>query len=148
MASQPDIRITMATEKQHFWIDREHNRITTEIPCKVGQVGGKRLNATIINLSMGGLKFACSQEIFNLLIPEQQRTPGQVIDVSIDIHFQLPAADRKKPLSIRNTGRVIHTERLAQDIYHLGVQFTILREAEIRGIENHIKQVASQRLRW
>jgi hypothetical protein len=143
-ARQPDIRITMAIKKQHFWIDRKHDRVITEIPCQVSPLSGSRKGATIINLAAGGLKFACTQEVFNLLLPEEQRIPGQVIDIDIDIQFQLQAAGRKKPLSIRTTARIIHTERLAQDSYTLGAQFIALHDADIRGIELYLKQVTGQ----
>ncbi len=134
----------MAKKQQHFWIDREHDRITTELPCQVGPVSGIRKSATIINLSAGGLKFTCTREVFNLLLPVEQRIPGQVIDVHIGIHFQLQAAGRKKPLSMHSTARIIHTERLAQDSYTVGAQFIALRDTDIRGIEHFMQAVARQ----
>ncbi|MGB5474571.1 MAG: PilZ domain-containing protein [Gammaproteobacteria bacterium] len=134
----------MATNKQHFWIDREHERITTEIPCQVRPVGGNRKNVIIINLSAGGLKFTCNRAVFNLLLPEDQRIPGQVSGVEIEIYFQLHAAGRKKPLSVRAQARLIYTERLSQDSFTVGAQFIALRDTDIRGIENYMQQVASQ----
>ena len=131
----------MAIKKQHFWIDREHERITTETPCQVGPVGGSRQRAMIINLSAGGVKFSCNQDVFSLLLPEDQRIPGQVTDVDIEIHFQLQAAGRRKPLSIRTRARLIHTERLAQDSYTLGAKFLDMRDVDSRGIENYMQQV-------
>jgi len=137
----------MAKMKQHLWIDREFDRITTDLPCQVGPVSGNRRSATIINLSAGGLKFSCSREVFNLLLPVEQRIPGQVIGVDVGIHFQLQAAGKKKPLSMRTTARIIYTQRLAQDSYTVGAQFIALREADIRGIEYYMQQVAAQTAR-
>ncbi|HUT40984.1 MAG TPA: PilZ domain-containing protein [Gammaproteobacteria bacterium] len=134
----------MAINKQHFWIDREHERITTEIACQVRPVGGDRKTVIIINLSAGGLKFSCDRTVFNLLLPEDQRIPGQVSGVEIEIYFQLQAAGRKKPLSIRAQARLIHTERLAQDSFTLGAQFIALRDTDIRGIENYMQQIDAQ----
>jgi len=134
----------MAIKKQHFWIDRKHDRINTDIPCQVSPVSGNRKGATIINLSAGGLKFACTQEVFNLLLPEEQRIPGQVIDIDIEIQFQLQPTGIEKPLLVHTTARIIHTERLAQDSYTLGAQFIALHDADIRGIELYLKQVISQ----
>jgi len=133
----------MSIKKQHFWIDREHVRITTRIPCQVGPVGGVKQGATIVNLSAGGLKFACTQAVFTLLLPEEQRIPGQVIDVDIGMHFQLQGAD-DDPVTIDTAARIIHTERLAQDNYTLGVQFTALNDADTRVIETFIEKFAAQ----
>ncbi len=134
----------MTIENQHFWIDRAHDRIPTEIPCQVGPVGGNRKSAVIINLSAGGVKFACSQQVFNLLLPEDQRIPGQVSAVHIEIQFQLQAPDRQKPHSIRTQALVIHTERLAQDSFTLGARFLALRESDIRAITHYIQLITSQ----
>ena len=137
----------MAINKQHFWIDREHDRITTEISCQVCPAGGNRNTAIIINLSAGGLKFTCNRAVFNQLLPEDQRIPGQVSGVEIEIQFQLRVAGRKKPLTIRAQARLIYTERLAQDSFTLGAQFIALRETEIRGIENYMQQINAQSTR-
>jgi hypothetical protein len=134
----------MTVNKQHFWIDREHDRISTEIPCRVGPAGDNGLQAVIINLSAGGLKFACTREVFNLLLPEDQRIPGQVSDVEMEIQFQLHNDDKKQPLSVRTRARIIHTERLAQDSYTLGVQFIALNEADDNGIKSCIRYMSAR----
>jgi hypothetical protein len=134
----------MAIEKQNFWIDRDHERINTEIPCQVGPVGGIKQSAVITNLSAGGLKFTCSHGVFNLLLPEDQRIPGLVTNVDIEVQFQLQAAGRKKPLSIRTQARLIYTERLAQDSFTLGAQFLAIRDVDRRGLESYVQRVASK----
>jgi hypothetical protein len=138
-----DTDSAMTTNKQHFWIDREYERITTEISCQAGPLGGNRKTAVIINLSAGGLKFACNREVFNLLLPEDQRIPGQVIDVDIEIDFRLEYLGRENPLPVRTRARIVHTERLAQDRYTLGVQFIALGDAESRGIESYLQSLAT-----
>lgn len=137
----------MTINKQHFWIDREHERISAEIPCQAGPVGGTRKPAVISNLSVGGLKFACNREVFNLLLPEDQRIPGQVSGVETDIHFQLHNPEREKPLDISTRARIMHTERLAQDRYTIGVQFIALRDAERGGIKSYIEAEVARKKR-
>lgn len=134
----------MTTKKQHTWIDREHDRISTELACQAGPVGGGRKSATIVNLSAGGLKFACSRETFNLLLPEDQRIPGQISNVDLDILFPLHNAGRKKTLTVRTRVRVVHTERLAQDRYTVGVRFVDLRAADARAIEAYLREVRAR----
>jgi hypothetical protein len=131
----------MTIKKQHFWIDREHERIATKMPCLIGPDSDNAKPAVIINLSAGGLKFACNREAFNLLLPEDQRIPGQVSDVEIGIQFKLPVAGENTPLAIHTRGRIIHTERLAQDSYTLGVQFIDLDENDGLAIAAHIRHV-------
>ena len=134
----------MTVNKQHFWIDREHDRISTEIPCRVGPPGSDGMQAVIINLSAGGLKFACTREVFNLLLPEDQRIPGQVGDVEIALQFQLHNDDKAEPLAVSTRARIIHTERLAQDSYTLGVQFIALNEADDDGIRSCIRYMTAR----
>jgi hypothetical protein len=135
----------MTTKKQHFWIDREHERITTEITGEAGPAGGPRKPAVITNLSAGGLKFACDREAFNLMLPENQRIPGQVSDVEIDIQFELRTPDRENPFAICTRVRIIHTERLAQDSYTLGVQFIALSHADRDSLQSYLEAEAARR---
>jgi hypothetical protein len=65
------------------------------------------------------------------------------MDVDIEIDFQLDSTDRENPLPIRTRARIIHTERLAQDRYTLGVQFIALGNAESRGIESYLQSLAA-----
>lgn len=129
----------MTINKQHFWIDREHPRIAIELPCEAGPVGGARNPAIITDLSAGGLKFTCNRAVFKLLLPEDQRIPGQVSDVDIDIRFQLHNPGHNKPLAIRSRAHIIHTERLAQDSYTLGIQFIALQDSDRSGIMTFIE---------
>lgn len=130
----------MTIKKQHLWIDREYDRISTEIPCRIGPVGGARKSAVIVNLSAGGLKFTCSREVFDLLLPEDQRIPGQIGNVDIEIQFQLHSTGSRKPLNIRTLARIIYTERLAQDSYTAGVKFLSLGETDVRALATSIRE--------
>ena len=117
-------------DKQHFAIDRKHERIKTSIPCRLGLPGAQLHDATIINLSVGGLKVECDLATYTAIIPAEQHTPGQVADVSVCIKF-----------SLHPTNLLIHTERLAQDTYHIGIQFRELRKTDHNRLVSHIEEV-------
>ncbi|MBT8121761.1 MAG: PilZ domain-containing protein [Gammaproteobacteria bacterium] len=129
-------------DKQHFAIDRKHERIETSIPCRLGLPGAKLHDATIINLSVGGLKIVCDLATYKAIIPAEQLTPGQVADVSVCIKFSLRPVNRRA-MNLDLTALVIHTERLAQDTYHIGIQFRDLRKSDFNRIESHIDEVTA-----
>ncbi len=111
------------------------------MPCEVGLPGDKLFAAKILDLSVGGLKFSCSQETVNSIIPDGERTVGLIMDVEIDVQFTLPS-DNKRASAIKTGARIIHSERLAQDLFHVGIQFNTLNsnarsqlEAFIEGLE-------------
>lgn len=130
----------MHGKKQHFWIDRKDGRINTDLTCQVGLEQATPCTAQILNLSAGGLKFSCTQETILQLLPENQRTPGLVSDVVIELRFQLPLAGRKKPAPVQCSAGIIHSERLAQDIYHIGVQFLALSAAETKSLQAYLEE--------
>ena len=128
----------MHGKKQHFWIDRKDGRINTDLTCRVGLEQGTPCTAQILNLSAGGLKFSCTEETIVHLLPEDQRTPGLVSDVIIEVRFQLPLAGRKKPALIQCNAGIVHTERLAQDVYHIGVQFLGLGDTDKKSLQAYL----------
>jgi PilZ domain len=131
----------MAGNKQHFWIDRRHPRISTALSCQVSVPHDKMHPALMHNLSPGGLKFSCAHDTFIALVPESQRTPGLVQDVRIEIQFQLTSSGGKEPSTIRAEADIIHTERLAQDCYHIGAQFLQLQDDAVQAIESYVTEM-------
>ena len=127
-------------DKQHFAIDRKHPRIETKIPCRVGRPDADFCDAIILNLSVGGLMLECNRETYSSLIPPEQSTPGQVSDVPVIVKFSLSPIGRRA-MNMQLTAMVIHSERLAQDRFHIGIQFTGVSKANMNRLENHIDQV-------
>ena len=125
--------------QQHLWINRKYERVGVDLPCELSFPGGGSVPVRILNLSVGGLKFSCDQDTFYRVLPEDQRTPGLVTGVEIAISFQIPSA-REAPTSLQLTVSVIHTERLAQDNYHVGVMFTDMAKPGVRALENYINE--------
>lgn len=130
-------------DNKHFALNqRKHERVETDIPCRLGPPGARHHDATILNLSLGGLLVACNHATFEAIIPEDQRTPGQVSDVEITIQFSLRPIDRKST-GIELRAALIHSERLAQDRYHIGLQFVDISKAYSNRIESFINEVLS-----
>ena len=132
--------IPRTMDKQHFALDRKHDRISTEIRCRLGLVGEQEYQGTVINLSAGGLRLACNLATYEAIIPEEQRTPGQVIDVHIDIKFTLQP-DNQPPVDLQLRAMVIHSERLAQDNFHIGIQFEGMDKSDFNRLEEYVETV-------
>ena len=125
-------------EQQHFRSNRRHRRICAALSCEIGQPGGKLFTAQILDISIGGLKFSCSHDTVNNIIPEGERTVGLIMDAGIDIQFKLPS-DKKRTTAIKTSARIIHSERLAQDVFHVGVQFNTLNINALRQLETYVE---------
>lgn len=111
------------------------------MPCGVGGIAcDEMLPARILNLSIGGLKFSCGLQVVNCILPEDQRTPGQILDVEMDVAFELPRGD-EPAMPVRSRAKVVHSERLAQDEFHVGVQFIGLEESVTGQLESHINEL-------
>ena len=123
---------------------RQYFRIDTEIPGTVRLPKGENLTVVIVNLSAGGLKFSCGRDAFHQILPQDQRTPGQITGVMIEIQFDLQETPAQPRLSLNTRARVIHSERLAQDVFHIGIQFVNIDEAEVVALKGYIDATFSQ----
>jgi c-di-GMP-binding flagellar brake protein YcgR len=124
--------------RQHLRSDRKCFRVKADIPCEVGPVGGEMKVALIHDLSCGGVKFSCNRQTVSNIFPDDQAPLGVVLDAYITIHFSLHEED-KPAVIIKTSARVIHTERLAQDLFQVGVQFIDLTETATKQLENYIE---------
>jgi hypothetical protein len=139
-------RVNVDKNKQHFRIDRQHLRVATDVACEIGSnASGGLQSVRILNLSIGGLKFRCGLDVINTILPEDQRTPGQIIDVEMDISFELPRVDAPA-LPVRVRARIVHSERLAQDEFHVGVHFMDLNPAVSKPLASFINDLLEQQM--
>jgi hypothetical protein len=122
---------------------RKHFRINTDIPCEMGLQRNALSTARIIDLSLGGLKFRCDRATIHGILPEDQRTPGRVWDVEIVIRFTLQT-EAYPDVAVDVRARVIHSERLSQDAFHVGVEFTALDAAVRKTLEDYILESRSR----
>jgi hypothetical protein len=127
-------------DKQHTRIERQHPRIKTDIPCRISLPDAGEADATVLNLSVGGLLLGCDQETFEAILPHEQHIPGQVYDVHIGVKFSLRQAQRRA-VTIQADARVIHSERLAQDSYHVGLQFVGMSKTVANKLEACVEEI-------
>jgi c-di-GMP-binding flagellar brake protein YcgR len=125
---------------QHLRIDRKHFRIATDLPCKVGPSDGKVTTARVLDLSIGGLKFSCDRATIKQIIPENQQALGLILGVEIVIHFTIKQQD-KRASAIKTPARIIHSERLAQDLFHVGIRFLGLEPTTAGKLETYIGEL-------
>ena len=125
-------------EQHHFRSNRRNRRIRAALSCEIGQPGGQLFTAQILDISIGGLKFSCSHDTVNNIISEGERTVGLIMDAGIDIQFKLPS-DKNRATAIKTSARIIHSERLAQDVFHVGVKFNTLNINVLRQLETYIE---------
>lgn len=130
--------MTKPTE-QHLRINRRHRRIGVDIPCSAGLPGQESAPARMRNLSIGGMKFECGLALIRRFLPQENRTPGMVDDVMLEIEFRLPC-DAQGETLIRTRARLAHYERLAQDRFHVGLQFREISEAARQKLDTYIDQ--------
>jgi c-di-GMP-binding flagellar brake protein YcgR len=130
-------------KQQHLRIDRQYCRVDTGVTCEAGLPGDDLSTTWILNLSVGGMKFRCTQQTIQRILPEEQRTLWQVMGVEIEIHFDLKPADGPVT-SINTNARVIHSERLAQDEFHVGIQFLGLDNTAVELLEAYIGEIKQQ----
>ena len=99
----------------------------------------------IVNLSIGGLKFSCGRDTVLQILPKDQQTPGQITGVMVEIRFDLQPPELPR-LSLNTRARVIHLERLAQDVFHVGIQFIAIDESDVMALKGYIDASLSQHL--
>ena len=93
--------------------------------------------ALMLDLSCGGVKFSCNQQVINSMFTESEAPLGVVLDVFINVHFNL-SEDESLDSLIKTGARVIHTERLAQDLFQVGVEFIDLTQAATKSLQDFI----------
>jgi hypothetical protein len=122
------------TTEQHLRINRRHRRIDVDLPCEAGLPGQAASTARVRNLSSGGLKFECGLDLINHFLPGEDRTPGMVENVMLEVAFRLPVNGEEGTL-IKAGARLAHYERLAQDRFHVGLQFRDIGEGDRRKLD-------------
>lgn len=124
----------------HLWIDRKHFRIASDLHCKVGPSDSKVTAARILDLSIGGLKFSCDRASIKKIIPESQQAHGLIIRAEIVVHFTIKLQGKRASV-IKTPARIIHSERLAQDLFHVGIQFLGLESTAASKLETYIEEL-------
>lgn len=126
-------------DQKHLRSNRLDLRIKTDIPCEVGLEGDDFAPVQILDLSLGGMKFSCGQQTIKQILPEEEGGVGLIMDATIEVNFKLPSPG-KRATAINTNARLIHSERLAQDVFHVGIQFISLNKTAISKLEAFIEE--------
>jgi len=113
----------MTRVKQKLRIERKHPRVEIGIHCVVGLPDSDLSAGKILDLSTGGLKFSCGRRTIYNILPDNKRTPGLVTGIVVEMHFEVELPDLTA-LAVKCNVRLVYFERLAQDDFHVGAQFT------------------------
>jgi hypothetical protein len=127
-------------KQQHLRIDRKYSRVNTDFPCKVGPSDSKVSPARLLDLSIGGLKFSCNHATIKRIMPNEQQALGLILGVEIVVHFSIKL-ENQHPIAVKTPARVIHSERLAQDLFHIGIQFLGLDATTASKLEAYIEEL-------
>jgi len=131
----------MENTEHHLRIERKHLRVKVDIHCMVGLPDSSLSEAQICDLSAGGLKFNCRRHTVDNILPENTSTPIPLTGIPLEIHFELQQPDHAAH-PVQCEARVIHFERLAQDDFHIGLQFTSMDEATKKALQDYLESVA------
>ncbi len=134
----------MAGKKRNLRIERKHPRVDTGIHCVVGLPDCDLTAGEILDLSVGGLKFSCGRHTIQNVLPGNRRTPGLVTGVLVEIHFELQLPDQTEH-PIKCDARLVYFERLAQDNFHVGAQFTRMDETAKEALRAYLKSTRKNR---
>jgi len=129
-------------DQLHLRIDRKHFRIDADLPCKVGPSDSNVMAARVLDISIGGLKFSCDLATIKKIIPESKQALGLILGVEVVLQFTIKLQG-KRPSAIKTKARVIHSERLAQDLFHVGIQFLDLDTATVIRLEAWIEECSA-----
>jgi c-di-GMP-binding flagellar brake protein YcgR len=130
----------MEITKHHLWIERKHLRVKVEIPCMIGLPDASLSEAQICDLSTGGLKFNCRRHTVDNILPEKTRTPIPLTGITIEIQFELQQPDHAIH-PVQCEARVVHFERLSQDDFHVGLQFTSMDKATEEALNAYLESI-------
>ena len=133
----------MEITKQHLRIERKHLRVKADIHCMIGLPNADLSDAQICDLSTGGLKFSCRRHAINNILPENISAPIPQTGITVEIHFELQQPDQAA-LAVKCEARVIHFERLAQDDFHVGVQFTSMDKTAKKALRAYLESATKK----
>ncbi|GAH05654.1 unnamed protein product, partial [marine sediment metagenome] len=80
----------------------------------------------------------CDHQTIQQITPEEGGV-GLIVDTTIEVKFKLPSPN-KRATAIKTNARLIHSERLAQDLFHVGVEFVTLNRTAVSKLEAFIEE--------
>ncbi|GGO86830.1 hypothetical protein GCM10011348_38630 [Marinobacterium nitratireducens] len=97
---------------------RLHPRVGVDMPAELEPYGSDSLDVRLVNLSVGGALIEGSEQLESLL--NAVRHPESGVPVEVNLHFGLEEGP------VHCHCRLIHTRRLAQSRYQMGMKILSL----------------------
>ena len=104
---------------------RMHQRYATSLEATVLSGSGTSAVATVVDLSLGGLRLQLDHRAFAALLPDESRSAAHN-PVDLQVSFNLPGDPLRLP-SIRATCKTVQTLHEEDGVFKVGIMFkTIL----------------------
>lgn len=107
---------------------RQYPRIKTRLPLNIISQSGDVLSAISLDMSLEGLQIECDHQTQQQLIrANKKHSPGQPVEM--DVQIQIPVT-RHSLSRMEMRCRLVITRRLAQNTYHLGLNYLELGDTK------------------
>ena len=106
---------------------RQYPRIKARLPLEIISKSGEVLPAVSLDMSLDGLQIECDHKTQQQLVhANEKHNSGQPVEM--DIQIQLPLSQHSLS-RMEMRCRLVITRRLAQNTYHLGLNYLKLEDA-------------------
>ncbi len=112
------------------------HRVKSTLRAQLSVRGANTQPVLIEQISEVGLDFLCDAGAQCRIMPEEQKIPGPVFDVYVDIAFWLPNSDRE----LQTRCQVLFCRRLSQNSYRFGCEFHQLSDADQELLQDFVQQ--------
>ncbi|MCK5092457.1 MAG: PilZ domain-containing protein [Gammaproteobacteria bacterium] len=107
---------------------RQYPRIRARLPLKIISPDGKVLPATSLDMSLEGIQIECNHLTQQqLILDHEKEKPGQPVELNVQL--KIPATKHSKN-KVEIRCRLVVSRRLAQDTYHLGLNYLDFEDTE------------------
>ena len=107
---------------------RQFPRIRARLPLKIISLGGQVLPATSLDMSLDGIQIECNHQTQQqLLLDHEKEKSGQPVELNLQLTIPVTQNSTRK---IEVRCRLVISRRLAQDTYHLGLNYLDFEETE------------------
>jgi c-di-GMP-binding flagellar brake protein YcgR len=121
----------MSNERRH------HPRINTSLGAEVINRNGETFDATVTDLSTGGLTLEGEVSLKKHIEVVDVETGEPVFPIEVSVIFNLQLDNTPRQFKI--TCRLVHKHRLAQNTYKLGMRILSIDEGESNLLTRYIE---------
>lgn len=107
---------------------RQYPRVKAKLPLKIITPSGEVLPATSLDMSLDGIQIECDHQTQQQLVLDNEKTkPGHPVELNVQL--KIPATKHSKN-TVEMRCRLVISRRLAQDTYHLGLNYLDFEDTE------------------